>query len=283
MDVEPGAHRLEVFVSAQYPEDGFEILYEPEGEAPRPFPLVWCDPQTAPALVGFLKDRAVITRDKGGFTATFAQPERLRVLRWEFLDYTGREISVQKLYVQDAAGKLVIPVASDYSDALQNKTLEVAPGDQIMVNYQDEVTSSGEKRVHQRVLRSSFNDAIANFYFEELRETRYGNEEYLHEAYRFVPGDTLIVSVLDPDADTSPEAERVKVKVETRSGKSAVLELVEQTKQYQNINRNYTQDGSEGIHGGHFLGLLRTASATSTNAASKALPIGQGDVITLAY
>ncbi|NLF23916.1 MAG: hypothetical protein GX590_12235, partial [Lentisphaerae bacterium] len=247
------------------------------------FPIAWFDPVQAPALVDFLKDRAVIKRDKGGFTATFEQPERLRSLRWEFVDYTGREISVQKLYVQNAAGKLVIPVESDYSDALQNDTLEVAPGDQILVAYQDEITSSGEKRVHQRTLRSSFNDAIANFYFEELRETRYGNEMYLHEAYRFIPGDTLVVSVLDPDADLTPDADRVKVKIETRSGRSIVLDLVEQTRRFDNFHRHYRQDESEGIHGGHFLGLLRTAAAGAEGAPANALPIGPGDVVTLTY
>jgi outer membrane protein assembly factor BamD (BamD/ComL family) len=284
LDVEPGAHRIEVFVSANFPEDAFEILHEPDGGRPGPFPVAWCDPVQAPALVDFMKDRAVITRDDKGFTATMAQPERLRSMRWEFLDYTGRELSVQKIYVQDGAGKLILPVQSDYSDALQNETLEVAPGDRISVSYLDESTSSGEKRVHHRTMGSSFNDARANFFFEELRETRYGNEMNLHDAYRFQPGDNLIVSVLDPDADLTAEADRVKVRVETRSGRKVVLDLVEQARRFSNFQVvGQGGGGSEGVHGGHFLGLLRTVPADTPEPPANAIPIGQGDVITMAY
>jgi|LSQX01.3.fsa_nt_gb TolA-binding protein len=284
LDVEPGPHRIEVFVSANFPEDAFEILHEPLGERATPFPIAWCDPEKAPALVDFLKDSAVITRDDKGFTATMADPVRLRSLRWEFLDYTGRELSVHKIYVQDAAGKLILPVKSDYSDALSNDTLEVAPGDRISVSYLDENTSSGEKRVLHRTMGSSFNDARVNFFFEELRETRYGNEMNLHAAYRFLPGDNLIVSVLDPDADFTAEADRVKVRVTTRSGHSRTLELIEQTRRFHNFHvPGAGGPDTEGVHGGHFLGLLRTVPADTPDAPANALPIVKGDVITMSY
>ncbi len=283
LDVTPGPHRLELFVSAEFPEDAFELRYEPEGNRAAPLPLAWFDPTQVPALVDFLKDRAEIKRDKNGFTASFAVPERLRSLRWEFVDYTGRELSVSKLYVQDAAGKLVIPVESDYSDALHNETLEVAPGDQIFVTYTDDITSSGERRVLQRTLRSSFNDAEVKFCFEDIRETRYGREIYLHQAYRFIPGDTLVVSVLDPDADLTPEADRIKVKITTRSGQSRTLELLEQRRRFDMHGREYFINDTDGIHGGQFLGLLRTVAADTADPPANALPIAPGDVITMAY
>ena len=284
VDFAPGAHQLEIFFSASYPDDALNILVEDENGQPVPFPTAWTDPKASPDLAEFVKDSAVIKRmDKNsGFQATFTKPARIRSLRWEFLDYTGREVEVQKLYVQDTDGKLVIPVETDYSDALQNETLEVAPGDHITVTYTDERTSSGEKRIREKGMGSSFNDARANFFFEKIEDTRYGNKLNLYDAYRFLPGDMLLLSVIDPDGDVTPEADKVKVRVSTRSGQSAEMSLVEQNRRFDNIPR-YVPDDVEGIHGGHFLGQLRTCEIGNTNAPASVLRIAPGDVITLTY
>ena len=284
VDFAPGAHQLEMFFSASYPDDALNILVEDENGQPVPFPSAWTDPKTSPDLAEFVKDSAVIRRmDKNaGFQATFDKPVRVRSLRWEFLDYTGRDVEVQKLYVQNTDGKLIIPVETDYSDALQNDTLEVAPGDHITVAYTDERTSSGEKRIREKSMGSSFNDAKANFFFEKIEETRYGNKLNLYDAYRFIPGDMLLLSVLDPDGDVTPEADKVTVRVSTRSGQSAEMSLVEQNKRFDNIPR-YVPDDVEGIHGGHFLGQLRTCEVGNTNAPASVLRIAPGDVITLSY
>ena len=283
IDVTPGPHLLEIFFSASRPDDALTIHVEKDDGSLQQFPAAWTDPKQFPALEEFVKDVAVIHRVKGGFQATFSRPVRLRSLRWEFLGYKGREVSVQKLYVQDARGEMIIPVDSDYSDALQNDTLEVAPGDRIFVTYTDERTSSGERRVLERNLSSSFHDAAVHFFFEEIRQTRQGNQMFLYDAYRFQPGDMLLVSVYDPDGDITPEADKVKVRIETRSGKSATMTLTEQTPHYANFYvGGYNQD-VEGIHGGHFLAQLRTCDASVTNVPKGTLPIAPGDVISLSY
>ncbi len=282
VDFAPGAHQLEIFFSASYPDDALNILVEDENGLPVPFPSAWTDPNSSPDLTRFVKDRATIKRTKEGFQASFSRPVRLRSIRWEFLDYTGRELEVRKLYVQDTDGKLVIPVETDYSDALRNDTLEVAPGDTITVSYADERTSSGEKRIREKTMGSSFNDAKVNFFFEKIEETRHGNQINLYNAYRFVPGDTLLLSVIDPDGDVSPEADKIKVHVSTRSGVSAEMSLVEQSRRFYNIPR-HVPDDIEGVHGGHFLGQLRTCEVGNTDAPSSVLRIAPGDVITLRY
>ena len=282
IDVEPGPHLLEVFFSASYPDDALTIHVEKDDGTLQQFPADWIDPKAHPALEEFVKDVAVIHKTKGGFQATFSKPMRLRSLRWEFLGYTGREVSVQKLYVQDSRGQLIIPVESDYSDALQNEFLEVAPGDKITVSYNDERTSSGEKRILERTLDSSFHDADVNFFFEEIRQTRNGNQMFLYDAYRFIPGDMLLVCVRDPDGDITPEADKVKVKIETRSGRSANMTLTEQTAHYANMP-GYGNGENEGIHGGLFMAQLRTCDAAVTNIPPGTLPIAPGDVITMSY
>lgn len=281
-DVLPGPHQLEIFFSANFPEDALDILVEDETGKTEPFPAAWIDPKTAPALTEFVQDSARIKRIDGGFQATFTKPVRVRSLRWEFLDYAGRELEIKKVYVQNNKGALIIPVESDYSDAMSNDTLEVAPGDAISVSYNDERTSSGEKRVLEKNMSSSFNDASCHFYFEQIVDTRSGNRLFLYDAYRFVPGDMLLVSVFDPDEDVSPEADSVKVKIKTRSGHEKVMTLTEIDRAYENIPRN-VPEGSEGVHGGHFLGQLRTCEAGDAAASDSALPIEKGDIVTLSY
>ena len=287
IDVTPGPHLLEVFFSANYPDDAMDIFIEESDGSLKHVPAEWTDPKVHPALTEFVKDRAKIVpiKQKGkvlGFQATFEKPVRVRILRWTFSNYTGRELEVQKMYVQDAKGRMIIPVESDYSDALDNDTLEVAPGDSITVAYSDDRTSSGEKRILDKSLKSSFHDAALHFYFEQIVETRNGSKTMLHDAYRFLPGDLLLVSIFDSDMDISPEADVVKVKVTTRSGAQKVLSLTEQNNRYENIMYSVPNE-VEGIHTGHFMAILRTAAAGNTNAAPNSLPIARGDVITMTY
>lgn len=285
-DVNPGPHRLEMFFSASYPEDALRIKVVDDNGNLHSFPNAWIDPKVSPELTQFVSDVATIHRVKGGFQATFSRPMRLRSLRWEFLGYSGREISVNKLYVQDNAGKMIIPVESDFSDALQNDTLEVAPGDQITVSYTDDRTSSGERRVLERPIKSSFHNARVNFFFEEIVPTRDGTRSMLFNAYRFIPGDMMIVSVRDPDGDITPNADTIEVEISTRSGKRSKMKLKEQVGRFSNLAGGgfYNKhDGIRGIHGGHFVGILRTCEATATNVPAGTLPIAPGDVISLHY
>ena len=282
VDFTPGPHLLEVFFSASYVDDALNIWVQEEDGATHPLPAAWTDPKTAPALADFVRDRAQIKRIDGGFQAVFSKPVRVRTLRWEFLDYTGRDIEVSKMYVQDDDGQMVIPVDSDYSDALQNSTLEVAPGDTITVAYSDDRTSSGEKRIREQTMGSSFSDAKANFFFEVIENTPNGTETRLYDAYRFLPGDMLLVAVRDPDGDVTPEADKVKVRISTRSGVSAEMELVEQNRRYANLQETW-RAASDGIHGGFFMNQLRTCAIGDTNAPSSVLRIAPGDIISMTY
>lgn len=278
VDVAPGPHLLEVFFSGMRGDDAIKVMIEDASGKTSEFPGEWVDPKVNQALADFVKDTAQIHRVEGGFQAVFSQPVRLRSLRWEFLGYNGRDISIEKIAVWNDKGERVIPVESDYSDALRNDVLEVAPGDHIMVSYADERTSSGERRVLERSINSSFHDAALHFMFEEIARTINGDETRYYAAYRFVPGDMLVLGVTDPDGDISPEADKVTVKIETRSGLSANMSLVERKNPFGG-----GRPADDGIHGGNFVGLLRTCDATSTNVPRGVLPISAGDVITMTY
>ena len=286
-DVTPGPHTLEVFASGRLAEDGFGLQLENEGEEAVAFPMDWFSAESHPELKDYLKSRAAVARTPEGFTATFERPMRLRSLRWEFLKRTTPDVTVDGLEVVNSKGAKVIPVTSDFSDAQQNDRLEVAPGDEIAVQYVDEVTTSGEKRILEKSIKSSFNNARAGFYFEELcKDPHVGMVLHCREAFRFRAGDNLLVGVFDPDMDVSSAADQLKARVTSSAGEQANVTLVEVTKDYPEFRR-WEEDElkqREGVHSGMFLGLLRTVDAASaTNAADKAMKVKAGESLTVSY
>ena len=281
-----GAHRLELFVNCVRAEDAFELQYEAMGEDPVAVPTDWFDMGKHDPIRKFLSDKAVIEKTKDGFTATFEKPVRMRSLRWEFVNIAGQSVDVEKLFVTDKAGETVIPVATDFTDAQQNDTLEVAPGDKISVAYADERTTSGETRVLDKSIDSSFNDADVHFYFEvnepvtdATGATSYHNNVY--DAYRFQPGDTLIVAVRDSDLDLTPEEDKTTVWVSSSDGTRREMELLE----VKSLGRNCTGQGwdIDGFHSCLYAGLLKTCRKEDAEKNPKALPVKEDDVLTLAY
>lgn len=280
MDVNDGPHLFEVFAAGRGRDDAFRLAMEQADGTQAPIPPEWSNPATNPELAEFLSDKATLERTADGFVATFATPLRLRALRWEFTDFAGSEVSVQSARILDAEGKEVIPVDSDFSDALHNDTLEVAPGDQILVTYLDEETTRGEKRVLERPLTSSFHDAEVEFLFEELVQQPGQNrtEQRLHQAYRLKVGDSLILRVTDPDMDVTPGEDPVTLRVSARDGRQVSLTLREQ--------KNRTTDEWAG---GAFLALLRTvdandpAAVTAAATAKDTLPVLPGETLTATF
>ena len=286
-DVAPGAHQLEVFASCYREEDGFDLeLVDDNGDG-KPIPAEWFAADAHPELRDFLRDRAVIVRTNEGFVATFERPMRLRSLRWEFLKRTTPDVTVSAMEITDSKGGTVIPCATDFTDAQKNDTLEVAPGDKISVAYTDEITSLGEKRVIEKSINSSFNNAHVGFFYEEVVKSGNWAGLHLREAFRFHAGDKLLVGVYDPDMDATSGEDRLQVVVSSSGGEKKQLTLVEQNKDYQEFRRfrDINYEKRDGVHSGLFLGLLRTCDPASTNGANaaKAMKVSNGEALTLSY
>jgi len=268
-DVPAGPHMFELIASCRYPEDAFKVMWEPMGEEAVELPVEWFDAKKHPDIREFLEDKVVITRTEDGFNAMFPKPVRLRSFRWTFTARKRPDVALQKMFVTNDKGKLVLPVESDFSDAQQNDRLEVAPGDVISVSYKDEKTVSGVTRILQKTMNSSFNNGTVGFYYEEKGE----RGMTMQEAYRFRPGARLILCVKDPDADVSEEVDKVKVRVKTHSGVEKTYTLVEQGEAKED----------EGVHTGVFCQLLRTCLNTETNAPANVLRVAEDDTITVSY
>jgi len=203
----------------------------------------------------------------------FQEPERLRSIRWEFVNYAGDSIQVSEIRIEEEGGKPILPSGTDYTDALANDTLEIAPGDRISVTYEDRVTSEGQRKQLTRQLTSQFTNGSLSFFFEVLTDTGKGMRSTLSDAFRFRPGDEFMVVVQDGDLDVSPGIDTVEVQVQTRSGETLLLTAQEQT------SEKHTPGTP--VHSGRFIALLRTDENAETGGDT--LKVGQGDKIIATY
>ena len=276
-DVTPGCHQFELAVAASTHGDDFSLLWEPVGKDPVDIPADWFKEDQHPAIKAFVKDRVQIVKTANGFKALFDKPIRLRSFRWEFADVKSPEVSVSRISAKDDRDETVLPVASDFSDSQSNQTLEVAPGDKITVKYEDERTTSGEKKVLQRDMASSFNDAKVRFIFEAANDR--GSVEAF-DAFRFQPGDSLVLCVADPDCDVTDEPDKVEVSIKTAGDETFTKTLTEYRPKW---NYGGRAEDSHGMHSGVFMGVLKTCRADVTNAPPKALKVRSDDLITATY
>lgn len=280
--IDQGIHDFEIYASTSRATDSFEICYEDENSGELvSLPQDWTDEKAHPELLARLTDKCKIVRGKTGFSAQFAEPERLRKLRWEFSDFTGKSVSASKLFVTDKAGKQIIPSEHDYTEALSNDTLEVAPGDTITVTYEDNVTSSGRSRAVEKQIESAFFNGEIAFLYEELEEGRGGRmESKMYPAYRIAPGDTVFVRVTDRDLDVTKGIDQVKIVVETTSGRKIALYARERGKE--------EKDGSivvEPRNAGVFYAQIRTSPPPEDGASlpSDTIALGKGEGLLAAY
>lgn len=276
-DMDAGAHRFEMFAAGRNDKDNFRLLWEPLGADAVNVPTEWFSAEKNPELLDFVSDKAKIERTGDGYVAKFVKPVRLRKIKWDFLGCTSPDVTISSLSATNSEGVEVLPVVTDFSDAQQNNLLEVAPGDVIKVKYIDENTSAGTRKVLEKSMPSSFKDATVGFYFEELTTTDSGAVySNYRDAYRFVPGDTVLVSVNDSDLDVSEKADRIKVVVESKSGHKKEVVLVEQID-------NHSRD-TEGVHSGRFLGVVKTKLKKEVLPEDESsFPVEENDTLSVNY
>ena len=278
VELEAGVHEFEIYAHIDNGRNDFELCQvTDEGELVS-LPEDWTDHEKHPELLARASDKCKIVRTAEGYVATFDEPERLRALRWEVTDYVGNSVSASKLHVVNKAGDEVIPADHDYTEALGNDILEVAPGDTITVSYDDDVTSSGRKRTIERKLHSSFNDGNVYVMYEDITDDNGTARIALQQAYRIAPGDNVVASVNDADLDLTSGADTIKLLVKTDSGDKFTVKASEETKT--------NAEGEEVVERpGLFKALIRTALPPKDGKALKpgVIPLKPGDGITVSY
>lgn len=269
-----GAHRLEVLDRCNWRNGKTIVGYRQDDGTFAPLPPAWFATADHPGLAAFLKPKGEIQVGDGKITATLAEPLRLRRLRWEFEDFAGNSITVDKLGLVDAAGKTVLPTAHDFSAGLANEVLEIAPGDHIAVSYKNDKGLRENTPFLEAVLNASFQNGsivLAN----ETIATRPGSTERLYEyapAKRCRPGDQLMIMVTDYDGDVSNERDTLPVRVSTASGEKLELKALE-------TNPVQPADADSSRHTGIFMAVLRIGDQTKGDQ----LKVSPGDLVTANY
>lgn len=266
-----GIHKFELFVRDHWGSSNVIIGVRGGDGEYAPLPAAWFSPEASPELEEFLSSKATIERTDTGFTATFVEPHRVRALRWVFDAYEGQSVAATKLGLIDADDNVIIPADVDFTSARGNDSLEISPGDEIYVTYQDEArTQSSPPELHAELNATYINGKIRAAYESLTVGYRGKMVSTLHDALRFRIGDQLIIEVDEADLDVSENADTVALDVVATSGARISLEALE-------VRRANT--ASERVHSGLFRANLKLGDTTDGDT----IKVEPGDVLTIGY
>ena len=282
VDFMQGVHTVELYGESRDDVDSFELCLVGEDGDLKSIPAEWFDAKEHPEIAAFHEEKCKIMRSQNGFNATFDKPFRLRSLKWEFVEFAGNSLEVSKLSLVTSNNDQIIPSEHDFTESLGNDTLEVAPGDEILVSYEDEVTSSGKARTIERKLQTIFSNGKIRFLYEDIKDTPAGVTTIQYfDAYRVSPGDVIVLEIIDNDLNVSKGSDSVKVLITSSSGDKQVVEAREKV--------SVTPDGREAVlnmNQGRFLARLRMRSepfGPNEKRPGDVIILKEGDSITASY
>lgn len=268
-----GAHQLEILCYEEWEKNehlrlGMITL---EGEKV-PLPAEWFSVEAHPRLAAALEAKGSISMTDRGVTVDLKEPIRLKSIRWVFEDFSSAGVSVSEVRIANEEGTLLVPSKNDFSSGLTNQRLELAPGDDIYISYEDKFRLRDDSPVKTTNLNSSFFDGDISLAFEKLSIDLSGNERTRYSpAKRVANGDQLMLIIKDFDLDLTDNADTVAVLVETTSGESLQL-MARETWIYGNRT-----SGNE--HAGTFLEVLRFGDQTGGNT----IKLQPNDIVTVSY
>lgn len=190
---------------------------------------------------------ASITYADNTLRTTFNDSRGRRHLRWVFEAYKGDAIRIAEVSASNRFDDVVLPVRAENTPDRASRVLELGPGDDVQISYQD-VRRVREDEFIFATMMASFHDATIGFFYDIIGADRLGERKVTYDqAYRFVAGETerLAVMVEDFDADVSLVPDKVRILVENSAGEKLWV------------------DASEtGNHAGMFIAILRLGATT---------------------
>lgn len=269
-ELAPGLHEIQIW------------RHESRGEFLNRKPVLLCDNNGKPELVpcqssmfdpstfpenvrAATPQPAVLTTSADGkMNVAFGNQTRARLVRLVINGFEGAAPTIHKVTVTNREGKALIPVAQDFMELRDNDQLEVLPGDNISVRYQDPRSASPKRDRHQQNLSVAFNDAVITASFLNYVETETGRELLLEAIRRFRFDDAVAIVIDDPDMDATAEKDMVEINVTSSSGGKATIQAIE------------TEE-----HSGRFLG--RIFPVTGQPARASEIQLAEGGTLTASY
>ena len=270
-----GVHKLSVALRGRKACD-ITVTCQNDTDDFVPLTASWFSADHNPELIAAVSPLGHIGVKGNSLVCQLAAPKRLRAVQWVFDDYEGSSVSVKKLGIIDADGKVLIPVKRDFTSATTNKILEIAPGDTVKALYVDVKRPEGGSPNRNASLSTGYYNGSIVIANEMVTDTGGGMKTTYFPAKRCGVGDALAILVNEADNDTTPKRDVMKVLVETSSGQRIELDALETEGQ---VATDPTGKEIETHHTGEFLALLRLGK----KAAKGTIKVEPGDLITVSY
>jgi len=232
-----GAHRIDVYVAAQRrARPSFQVHIDTE-EPPymELCPALMFDIEQHPEIREYIyEEPATITANEDGsaFEVAFSEDSRARAFRMVMFDFETDAPAIGSIQLDAIDGTRVLPTEVDLMALRDNKILEIIPGDQIKIAYEDPRHISENSRIREVFLSATFADANVSpqmviGYGIGTDGTRVPLRSRM---LRYKTGDSIDIIITDPDGDVSKERDSVEVKISTTEGQSRTLTAVETEK-----------------------------------------------------
>ncbi len=290
-ELRPGLHEIQVWRSEQRGElqkQKPQLLCDMAGKDElQPCPDGMFDPALFPALVRDAIDQPAVVEandDRTEFNVAFASNTQARVVRLVIVGHEGTAPAIDKVKLTDRDGVQRLPVETDYQQLRENQELEVVPGDQIFVRYEDDriIASqrNGDKATarYERQLGVAYNTAVISASFLNYELDSEGERRLvLEDIRRFKMNDAVAIVLADADMDTSPDRDQIKFTVAAIASCSiTATEIGSQAESVRNVIALETEP-----HSGVFLGrVFPIATAPSRDSE---IQVAKGGTLTATY
>ena len=269
-EIPPGLHEIQIWRHegrSDFLKHKPVLLCDDSGKPDLiPCPDAMFDPATFPDdMKKTIPQPATLTPTaSGGMDISFGDQTRARLVRLVINGFDGVAPTIKKVTLSNRENKALLPVAKDFMELRDNSQLEVLPGDNVIVRYDDPRTASPKRnRIEQR-LNVAFNDAVVSASFLNYIEKETGRELVLEPIRRFRYDDAVAIVIEDPDMDASTEKDIIEIKVVSTSGGTAMIKAVE------------TEENS-----GRFLG--RIFPVTGEPGRASEIKVAEGGTLTATY
>ncbi|MFT7639145.1 MAG: tetratricopeptide (TPR) repeat protein, partial [Pirellulaceae bacterium] len=286
-ELRPGLHEIQVWRNESRSEllkrkpqllcDRSESTEITAADAPLvPCPDNMFDPATFPAAVreSILQPAIVdANEDNTEFGIAFAANTQARVVRMVIVGHEGAAPAIHKITLTDRDGKQRLPVETDYQQLRNNQQLEVIPGDQISVRYEDTTViakagSNGRTTArYEGRLGVAFNTATISASFLNYELNDEGERRLvLEDIRRFKMDDAVAVVITDADMDISPDRDQIEFNITAVGQKESVRQFIALETE---------------PHSGVFLGRVFPVSTTPSRASE--IQVAEGGTLTAVY
>ena len=258
----PGLHHIEIW----YTEALGELLKRkpvlscdvPGKEALAPCPDAMFDPAKFPEGVRkSITQPATITETETGIDVAFGDHTRTRLVRLFIAGFKGVSPTVKSVTLSDRNGKALLPVAQDYKALRENLQLEVLPGDQVTVRYEDPRSATPGRTKHGKSLTVAFNTATITASFLNYKETDEGRVFEPEAIRRFKFDDAVALVIDDADMDSTAQRDTLDIQITTSDGKKVTIKAVETE-----------------VHSARFIGRVFPVLGKPERASEIQLPVG---------